>query len=78
MKIVPIKATRNEDAVEVLEGVLKRVKSGEIEAVTIVWVGRAPDNCIGGVTSGGAEKWNMLAALEYILWDFKTKIFDQG
>lgn len=69
MKIVPLEKQENKDAVDLLEETIERVKSGEIRAVTVVWV---TNTGIGGDTSSGENQILMYAALEH-----QAKVFHQ-
>lgn len=73
MEVVPIKESKNSSAVEVLEVALKEVKAGNIQAVSICWVGK--DNSIGGDISRGDSNFCMLASMENSLRHFKQLIF---
>ena len=61
MKIVPMKEKPNTDAVEVLENMIERVKSGEIKAIAISCVTK--DGGITGETSSGDNDFLLWAAL---------------
>ncbi len=63
MKVVPISKDPNEDAIEMLEKAIKRVKSGELDSVALAWV--TSDNGIGGDISRGTNTIMMFASLEH-------------
>lgn len=73
MKIVTLKPTQNNDALEVLEEMMKMVKSGECTAVTVCWVTK--DGSIGGDLSKGDNNFAMLASIENTHRHFKQLIF---
>ena len=69
-EVVPIRS-ENADAIDLLNGMIKRVKDGEISAVSISWV--ASDKTIGGEFSRGDDQIMMWAALEHCARAFYTQ-----
>ena len=63
MHIVPMKEKPNSDAIEVLENMIERVKSGEIKAVAISCITK--DNGITGEISAGDNDILLWAAIEH-------------
>lgn len=68
MKVVPISKAPNNDAIDMLERTIERVKSGEIESVALSWV--TENNTIGGVISKGDSNILMFAAIEHTARSF--------
>jgi len=67
MKLVGEKPHINNDAADVLESVLERVKSGEIQAVAVSWV---EGNAIDGDCSSGDNNIMLWAAIEHTARSF--------
>lgn len=73
MEIVALKPEQNKEAIEILEEALKRVKKGELTAVSLSWVTK--DGRICGEISLGKNQLLMLASIENTLWHFKENTF---
>jgi len=73
-KVVPLKPRQNSDAVEVLESVMKQVKSGKIRAIAISWV--RPDGTIGGDISHGDNNFFMVASVRNMMRYIEKLTFD--
>ena len=67
-KIVSIKATANQSAVEVLEDALEMAKSGHITAVAVSCITK--DNSISGEYSNGPNQLMLWASLEHAAKSF--------
>lgn len=73
MKIVTLNPGQNKDAIEILEEALRRVKKGELTAVSLSWVTK--DGRICGEISSGKNQLLMLTSIENTLWHFKEETF---
>lgn len=63
MKVVSMRESSNSDAVDVLEEMIERVKSGEVTAVAISCT--TNNNSISGIVSSGANVIMIWAAMEH-------------
>jgi len=70
MKVVPMKIQPNQDAIEMLENALKRIKSGEITSVGLAYT--SSEGSIGGDVSVGPNNFLMWASLEHLARTFYT------
>jgi len=69
--IAPLKRQPNKDAIELLEGVIERVKTGEITAVGLAYT--KTEGSIGGDVSIGHDNFLMWAALEHLSRTFYSE-----
>jgi len=78
MQVIPIKKKPNLDAIEMLEDVISRIKSGEIAAVSVSWVTK--DNAISGDVSNGENNLMMWASMEHSARSFYDDVInsDEG
>lgn len=78
MKLVQLDTKRkkvdeiNQDAIELIESMIPRIKSGEIKAIGIAWVDK--DGSIGGDSSKGDNKISLWASLEHNAREFYNQI----
>lgn len=73
MHIIKLTSPQNKDAVELLETAIRRVKSGEITAVSLSWVTKS--GSVAGDISSGKDVLKMIVSMENNLWYLKNKIF---
>ena len=64
MKVVPLKIQPNQDAIEMLESMIERVKTGEITSVGMAYT--SSTGSIGGNVSKGSDNFLMWASLEHL------------
>lgn len=66
----------NSDALELIESMISRVKSGEITAIGISWVNK--DGSIGGDTSSGTQNITLWASLEHNAREFYNNLVNDA
>jgi hypothetical protein len=72
MKVIPLKKQPNKDAVEMLENVIERVRSGEVTAVGLAYTTKG--GSIGGDVSEGDDNFLMWASIEHLARTFYKDI----
>ena len=82
MKLIKLEDKReqvdaiNEDALQLIESMITRIKSGEIAAVGISWVNK--DGAIGGDTSSGCQNITLWASLEHNAREFYNSMLQDN
>ena len=82
MKLIKLEDKRkdadvvNTDALELIESMIPRIKSGEITAIGISWVDK--DDSIGGNTSSGKQNITMFASLEHLSRQFYNEMLEEN
>jgi len=71
VKIVPSEIRPNQDAVEMLEGIIERVKAGDISCVGLAYTTK--EGSVGGDISEGNDNFLMWASLEHLAREFYAK-----
>lgn len=71
IKVVPLKIQPNQGAIEILEDMIKRVKSGEITTVGLAYTTK--HGSIGGDVSKGNNNFLMWASIEHLARTFYTQ-----
>ena len=67
-KVTQLERAPNQDAIDVLETALLKVRNGEIVALAVSWVGK--DGSISGDISGGDNQILMWASLQHAAKSF--------
>lgn len=68
--------TVNDDALELIESIIPRIKSGELAAIGISWVDK--EGSIGGNTSSGNQNITMFASLEHLSRQFYNEMLEDN
>ena len=76
MKPVDIKMRPNKDAIKLLETMIERVKSGEVNEVGLAFTTR--DGSVGGDVSSGKNKFLMWAAIGHLERTFYADVVVGG
>ena len=70
VSITPKEVQSNQDAIEILESMIERVKSGEVDTVALAYT--TSENSIGGDVSKGNNNFLTWASLEHLARTFYT------
>ena len=70
--ITPKEIQPNQDAIEMLEGIIERIKSGELTTVALAYTTK--DGSIGGDVSKGSDNFAMWASLEHLARTFYADV----
>ncbi len=74
MQVIPIKIKPNADAIDMLNEVIERIKSGEISAVSVSWVTK--NGAISGDVSNGENNLMMWASMEHSARSFYNDVIN--
>ncbi len=74
MQVIPIKIKPNTDAIDMLNEVIERIKSGEISAVSVSWVTKNGE--ISGDVSNGENNLMMWASMEHSARSFYNDVIN--